>query len=139
MFLNIKHEFCFTLQRFSETFLILRRNERHTIINAPTSPCTAPVILDRFLMKLDFFRLNFEKYSSIKFHENRSNGDQVVPYGRTDGRTFMAEPMVAFRNFTNAPKIDGNKGRTNNSRLCFSYCAFSYIPYLTNKNALIKM
>ena len=133
MFFNIKHEFCFSLQRFSETFLILRRNERHTTINAPTSPCTVHVIFHRFLMNLTFFQLNFEKYSSIKFHENPSNGDQVVLCGRTDGRTFMAKPVVAFRNFTNAPKIGGNIRRTNNSHLCFSYRAFSYIPYLTNK------
>jgi hypothetical protein len=52
--------------------------------------------------------------------------------GRGDGRTFMSKPIVVFRNFTNAPKIDGNTGRTSYPYLCFSCGASSYIPYLTN-------
>jgi hypothetical protein len=51
-------------------------------------------------MKLEFSRQIFEKYSSIKFHENPSIGSQVVPCGRTD----MTKLTVAFSNFANAPK-----------------------------------
>ena len=35
-------------------------------------------------MKHAFSVLSFEKYSDIKFHENRSSGGRVVPRGRTD-------------------------------------------------------
>jgi len=37
-------------------------------------------------MKLEHSRQIFEKYSSIKFHENPSNGSPVVPCGRTGGQ-----------------------------------------------------
>jgi len=35
-------------------------------------------------MKLELSLQIFEKYSNIKFHENLSNGSQVVACGRTD-------------------------------------------------------
>jgi hypothetical protein len=60
------------------------------------------------LMKLEFSRQIFEKYSSIKFHENPSSGSKVVACGQTDGRTYgqtdLMMLIVAFRNFANAPK-----------------------------------
>ena len=43
-----------------------------------------PVILVRFLMKLEFSRQIFEKYSSIKFNESPSSGRWVVPCEKTD-------------------------------------------------------
>jgi len=55
-------------------------------------------------MKLEFSRQSFEKYSSIRFHENPSSGSPVVPYRQTDRRTHMTKLIVAFRNFVNAPK-----------------------------------
>ena len=46
---NIKIKyFLFSLQILSETFLILRRNERVVIINVHTSLCIVPVTLVRF-------------------------------------------------------------------------------------------
>jgi len=39
------------------------------------------------LMKLEFPRQFFEKYSNIKFHENPPSGSRVVPSGQTDTRT----------------------------------------------------
>jgi len=56
------------------------------------------------LMKLEFSRHIFEKYSNIKFHENPSCGSRVVPCGHTDGQTDMTKLIVAVRNFANAPK-----------------------------------
>ena len=35
------------------------------------------------LIKLEFSRQTSEKYSNIKFHENPSSGNRVVPCGRT--------------------------------------------------------
>ena len=61
-------------------------------------------------MKLEFSRKVFEKYSRIKFHENPSSGDRVVPCGRTD----MTKLIVAFSNFANAHKKTTS---TNNSTL----------------------
>jgi len=36
------------------------------------------------LMKLEFSRQVFEKYSNIKFNENLSNGSQVAACGRRE-------------------------------------------------------
>jgi len=46
----------------------------------------------------------FEKYSYLKFHENLSGGNWVVPCGWTDHQTDMAKLIFAFRNFANEPK-----------------------------------
>jgi hypothetical protein len=51
-----------------------------------------------------FFWQIFEKYSNIKFHENPSIGNLVVPCGRTDRRIDITKLIVALRNFANAPK-----------------------------------
>ena len=53
-------------------------------------------------MKLELSRQIFEKYSSIKFHENPSS-ESRVPCGRTD----ITKHIVAFRNFSNGPKNAG--------------------------------
>jgi len=71
---------CFaSLQHLSETFLILRRNERD-LIKMYTGlhvkyPFACPI-----LMKLKFSGHIFEKCSNVKFHENPSNGSRVVTY-----------------------------------------------------------
>ena len=51
-------------------------------------------------MKLEFSRQIFEKYTSIKFHENPSSGRRVVPCGQMDGQTDMTKLIAAFRNFS---------------------------------------
>ena len=43
------------------------------------------VILDRFKMKLEFYRHILAKYSNITFLENPSSGSRVVPWWRKDG------------------------------------------------------
>jgi len=75
----------------------------------------------QILMKFEFSRQFFEKYSNIKFRENPSEGtelfradrrtdgrtditNRVVPCGQTDGRTDITKLIVAFRNFENALK-----------------------------------
>ena len=64
----------------------------------------------QILMKLAFSRQIFEKYSSIKFHENPSSESRVVSCRRadtqTDGwiNTDMTKLKIAFRNFAKAPE-----------------------------------
>jgi len=53
-------------------------------------------------MKLEFSRQFFEKYSTLKFHDNLSDGSPVFPCGRKDGQTGTTKLIVAFRNFANA-------------------------------------
>jgi len=45
------------------------------------------------------------KYSNIKFHENPSSGNRVVPCGWTDEQIDMTKLVMAFRNFATTPKI----------------------------------
>ena len=55
-------------------------------------------------MSLGFSLRVFEKKMlNIKFHENPSRGNRVVPFG-TDGQTDIMTSIVAFRNLTTAPK-----------------------------------
>jgi len=60
------------------------------------------------LMKLEFSRQIFTKYSNIKFHENPSSGSRVIPCRQTDDQpdtwTDMMTLTVAFRNSAIAPK-----------------------------------
>jgi len=53
-------------------------------------------------MKIEFSRQIFEKSSNIKFHKNPSSVSRVVPWGRTDGRTWRS--WVTFHSFANPPK-----------------------------------
>ena len=53
----------------------------------------------------DFSRQIFEKYSNIRFHENRPVGAELFHAGRwTDGRVDTTKLMVVFGNFENEPK-----------------------------------
>jgi hypothetical protein len=55
------------------------------------------------LMKLEFNRHIFDKYSKTKFRKTPSNGSRVVPCGRTEGQTDMTKSVVAFRRFAIVP------------------------------------
>jgi hypothetical protein len=64
----------------------------------------------QILMKLEYFRHIFEKYSNTKLLENPSSESRVPPQGRTERQTGRETEsdrrklIVAFRNFANAPK-----------------------------------
>ena len=40
----------------------------------------------------------------MKFHENPSSGNRVVPCGQIDRRTDVSKLIVAFRKFAKVPK-----------------------------------
>ena len=66
-----------------ETFLILRRNDRDMTKNVYWASCKVPFILVRFQRNLGFLDRFFRKSSNIKFHENPSTGNRVLPWERT--------------------------------------------------------
>jgi len=84
--LNTKCVFWFSLQLLSETFLIIRRNERDMIVNVYRSACKVPVILVRLLWNFNFLDRFSKKSSNIKFHENPSSGSQVALWDRQTDR-----------------------------------------------------
>jgi len=71
------------LQCLSETFIILKRNERDVVIYVHRSSCKVDFHSCYVLMKLEFSWQIFEKFSNMKFHENPFSGSRVVPCGRT--------------------------------------------------------
>jgi len=44
----------------------------------------------QILVKLEFSRHIFEKYSNMKFYENPSSGSRVVPWGQTGRQTWRS-------------------------------------------------
>jgi len=106
------------VQRLSETFLILRLTERNIIINVHRPSCKIPVIFCQFLFELEFCRQIFEKYSTIKFHQNSSLGAELF---HVDGRTDMTKVIVAFRNFANASENNHDTGRN-----CGKWSVYKY-------------
>jgi len=92
----------FSLHLLYDTFLVLRRIQRHIIINVHRSSYKIPVILSRFYCNLKSIA-NFRKILNIKFHENPSSVSRVVPCGQTDGQTDMNNVTAACRKFANAP------------------------------------
>jgi hypothetical protein len=101
--LNIKCVFFIFSTTLSKTFLILRRIRRDITINVHRSSCKMPDYSGQILMKIEFSRQMFEKYSNIKFRENPFSGSLVVPCRRTDRHD---EANFRFSQFLRkAPKI----------------------------------
>jgi hypothetical protein len=104
--LNIKCVFRFYLQILSEIFLILRRIQRDIIINVHMSSCKVPLFLSDFneawifsteFRKIDKYQISWK---SVQWNPSCS----MYIDRQTDRQTDMTRLIVAFRNFTTAPK-----------------------------------
>ena len=80
----------------SETYLILRRTGRYMIKNLYWSSCKVACYACQILMKLQFSRQIFEKYSNIKFMTIRPVRAELF---HEDGRTDMTKLIVPFLQF----------------------------------------
>ena len=86
MLLSKKYVFWFFSTVYPETFLILRRNERHVIKIYISLHVKYPLFLFDF-NETWIFLTDFEKISNIKFHKNPSSGVGLfLADGRTDGQ-----------------------------------------------------
>ena len=95
----------FSLQRLFETFLILRRIQRDIFINVQTATCKVPVILVGFKKNLNFLDRSWKKAQTSTTIKIRLVRGRVVAWEQTDGRRDTRKLIVAFRNFSNTPKI----------------------------------
>ena len=101
MLLNIKFVFWFSLQRFPETFHLLKRNERDMTKTEYWSSCKVAVILVRFECNLNFmdrFSINTQILNFVKI---RLVGIEVF---HADRRTDVTKLIVAFNKYANTPK-----------------------------------
>ena len=73
----------------SETFLILTRTQRDTIISAQALHVKYPLFLSDFNKTLNFLDRFSKKYSITKFNQNPSSGSLVFfsTDEQTDGQT----------------------------------------------------
>jgi len=76
--------FDFSLQLFSETFVILRKNKRVIIINLQRPSCKVPVIPVRFKPNLHFPDRLSKNTQTSSFTKIRQIGDKLF---HADGRT----------------------------------------------------
>ena len=73
------------------------------IIDVYWCSCNVPPLLLRYWWNLNFLDKFKKKYTNIKFYENPSCVSRVVLCAQTD----VTKHIVAFRNFSNAPKNYG--------------------------------
>jgi len=85
----------------------------------------------RIVIKLEFSRLFFFKYSIIKFHKNPYSGNRNVSCGQTERQTHMTKLIVAFRNFASAPPNWQHCFTGNRLLEKFSHVTLTYIVFHT--------
>jgi hypothetical protein len=127
----IEHTVCvfwFSLQRSSETFLILRRNERDVTKNVYWSSCEVPLLLSDFnescIFSKDFLKiLKYQiSWKSIQWKPSNSM--------RTDRHN---EGNSRFCNLANALKRDKEASLVRSHTHCLMHC-----DRVTNYNIRIK-
>ena len=112
--LNTKRVFWFYLPLLSETFPILKRNERYMIINVHWSSCKVPLFLSYF-NDTWIFSTYFRKPPQISiFTKVRTLGSELF---HADRRTDMTKLVVVFRNFAKAPTNESTAHRGRRSRV----------------------
>ena len=89
---------------FSETFLILRGNERNMIKNVYWSSCKVFVILIIFNGSLISSKYFWKILKTSNLKKTRPVEVHFILCGMTDRRTDMTKLIVAYRDFANAPK-----------------------------------
>ena len=136
---NTKCVFWFSLQLLSETFLILRRNERDMIKKCMVVFTYSTHYSCPILMKLKFSRHIFEKSSNIKFHENPSNGSRVVTCAWTNGQTDMTEANNPVSQFCERASkcCRGPHNRIRVPRVGFSWCWESTVIFDLSREMII--
>ena len=129
--LNIKCVVWLSLQLLSETFLILRRNERDIFTNAhrpwrEVSRYSCPI-----LMKLEVSRQVFEKRWNTKFHQIRPVAGGFF-HAERETETDTSKLTFTFRNFANARplKTTRNSGYSKEENIS--------IQNFTTNNSLIS-
>jgi hypothetical protein len=53
----------------------------------------------QILIKLEFSGQIYEKFGGIKFHENLSSGNRIVPCGRTDVQSLFLFMQMRLKTF----------------------------------------
>jgi len=94
---NIEHKMCFdfTLQRLSETFVLVK-TEPDIVIKCTRFSC-------QIFMKLEFYQQIFEKKYLSDCMTIRPVGADLF---HADGETEVTELIVAYRNFAKETKIE---------------------------------
>jgi hypothetical protein len=85
--LNIKLYFDFLYNFYFKHLPILRRIQRTIFINIKTFLVKYPLFLPDFEKKPEYlnrFSKKKKKRSNVKFHQNKSSGNRVLPYAWTD-------------------------------------------------------
>ena len=134
--LEINCVFWFSLQLFSEIFLILGIIQRDVFTKVKSLHVKYQLFLSDF-NETWISQQIFDKTSNTKFNQNTSSGSRVVPCRRKGRRTDMTKLIVAFRNFADAPK---------NAALCVrklkwqaTQSVLTYSPDSTWSNARIRL
>ena len=133
--LNTKYVFRFSLQIFFEIFPILRKIQRHIVVNVSTFLCKVSIILFEFLSNLNFVDGYSKKSQISSLIKTRLIGPELFHADRrterqADWQTDGHEGNIAFCNFANAPRHarkavvtflskPGPWGKSNSSEPCY--------------------
>jgi len=96
--------FEFLLQMLSETFIVLKRTERHVVKNIYGSSCKVPVILRRYYQNFNILYTFPRNIVTSNFMKSPPvEADLFLADGQT-WQTDMTSLIGACRNFANGPK-----------------------------------